>query len=91
MPAEQVHNAERQRIVGSDDSEVGLVLPGEGLQGGQVLAVATGLASGKTEPTGWQWALVLGSLVIYILAIIEVGIGGVMVLRDLFKRPQLST
>ncbi|MCX5971526.1 MAG: hypothetical protein NTV14_08525 [Coprothermobacterota bacterium] len=28
------------------------------LVGSQVLAVATGLASGQTEPTGWLWTLV---------------------------------
>jgi hypothetical protein len=53
--------------------------------GGQALAEVTGLASGETEPSGWQWALVLGSLGIYSLAIIGVGVAGVMVLRDLFK------
>jgi len=55
------------------------------LVGGQALAVATGLASGETEATGWQWALVLGSLIAYILALIAVGVGGVLLLRDLYK------
>ena len=54
--------------------------------GGQVLAVVTGLASGAAEPVGWRWALVLGSLVLYSLAIVGVGIGGILLLRDLFKR-----
>ena len=54
--------------------------------GGQVLAVVTGLASGGAEPVGWRWALVLGSLVLYSLAIVGVGIGGILLLRDLFKR-----
>ena len=36
MLAEQIHDAERQRVVGSDDGEVGVVLPGEGMEGGQV-------------------------------------------------------
>ena len=58
--------------------------------GGQALAVVTGLADGSTEIGGWQWALVLGSLVLYALAIVDVGIGGVLVLRDLFKHQQLS-
>lgn len=58
--------------------------------GGQALAVVTGLADGSTEIGGWQWALVLGSLVLYALAIVDVGIGGVLVLRDLFKHRQLS-
>jgi len=55
------------------------------LVGGQVLAVVTGLASGATEPTGWWWGLVLGSLVVYSLALIAIGVGGVLLLRDLFK------
>jgi hypothetical protein len=46
--------------------------------GGQVFAVVTGLASGANEPVGWRCALVLGSLVIYSLAIIEVGVGEVL-------------
>jgi hypothetical protein len=55
------------------------------LAGSQGLAVATGLASGRTNPGGWQWALVLAGLVAYILAVIVTGIGGVLLLRDLFK------
>lgn len=58
--------------------------------GGQALAVVTGLADGSTEIGGWQWTLVLGSLVLYTLAIVEIGVGGVLVLRDLFKHQQLS-
>ena len=59
------------------------------LVGGQALAVATGLASGATEPTGWQWALVLSSLIGFILALIAVGVGGALLLGDLFKRPRM--
>jgi hypothetical protein len=58
------------------------------LIGGQGLAVVTGLASGANEATGWRMALVLGSLVIYVLAVIVTGVGGIMLLRDLFKTPQ---
>ena len=32
---------------------------------GQALASVTGLASGRTEPTGWPWALVLALLAAY--------------------------
>lgn len=53
--------------------------------GGQALAVVTGLADGSTEIGGWQWALVLGALVLYTLAVIDVGVGGILLLRDLFK------
>ena len=53
--------------------------------GSQALAVATGLASGETEATGWPWALVLGSLIAFILALIAVGVGGILLLKDLYR------
>jgi len=55
------------------------------LLGGQWLAVVTGLASGETEPVGWIWGVVIASLVTYTLAIILVGTGGALLLKDLFK------
>ncbi len=58
------------------------------LVGGQALAVATGLASGETEPTGLPWALVVASLGLYIAALVAVGIGGALLLRDLFVAPK---
>jgi hypothetical protein len=57
------------------------------LVGSQMLAVVTGLASGRTEPTGWWWALVLASIVVYTLALAAIGFGGVLLLRDLSKPP----
>jgi hypothetical protein len=50
-----------------------------------VLAVVTGLASGETEPAGWPWALVLASLAGYALALVAMGVGGALLLRDLFR------
>lgn len=61
------------------------------LIGGQALAVVTGLANGLTEIGGWQWMLVIASLVLYTLAVIETGIGGILILRDVFKPHQFST
>ena len=55
------------------------------LVGGQGLAFATGLASGEIEPVGWWWALVLGAIISYALALVAIGVGGVLLLRDLFK------
>jgi hypothetical protein len=55
------------------------------LVGGQALAVVTGLASGRTEPTGWPWALVIASLALFVLALVILGVGGVLLVRDLFK------
>jgi len=61
------------------------------LVGGQVLAVVTGLASGRTAPNGWQWLLVLASLIIYSLAVVAMGVGGVLMLGDLFRAPRSTT
>ena len=58
------------------------------LMGGQVLAVATGLASGEAEPSGLAWVLVLASIVAYNAALVLVGIGEVFLLRDLFLNPK---
>jgi hypothetical protein len=58
------------------------------LFGGQALAVVTGLASGEIEPAGIWWILVLASLGIYSLALVIVGLGGALILRDLFKGPR---
>ena len=55
------------------------------LFGGQGLAVITGLASGESEPTGWKMAIVLGTIIGYALALVAVGVGGILLLRELFK------
>lgn len=55
------------------------------LLGGQGLAVITGLASGETAPAGWRMAVVLAALIAYDLALVAVGVGGVLLLRNLFK------
>jgi hypothetical protein len=55
------------------------------LFGGQGLAVVTGLASGANEAVGWRLALVVASLTLYSLAVIATGVGGALLLRDLFK------
>ena len=64
------------------------------LVGGQALAVATGLASGDAEPAGWLWALVLASIAVYSLALVVIAVGGVLLVRDLFKplrSPEVTT
>ena len=58
--------------------------------GGQALAVVTGLADGSTEIGGWQWALVLATLAGYSLAIVAMGVGGILLLRELFTPRQAS-
>jgi hypothetical protein len=64
--------------------ELGIAI--DSLVGGQTLAVVTGLASGETEPVGWRWIFVLASLAIYSLALVAMGVGGILLLRDLFKK-----
>ncbi len=73
----------RALIGGALGAAVGLLVVG------QALAVATGVASGETEPTGWPLALVMGSIVAYILAVIAIGVGGESLLHNLFdtRRP----
>jgi len=51
----------------------------------QGLAVVTGLASGETQPGGWQWALVLLMLAGYTLAVITLGISGVRLVSNLYR------
>jgi hypothetical protein len=75
----------RARLIGWS-----LVLAAALLVGGQTLAVVTGLASGEIEPAGWPWTLVLGSLIVFLLAALGVGVGGILLLRDLFEPGQLS-
>jgi hypothetical protein len=58
------------------------------LVGGQLLAEVTGLASGAIEPTGWPWILVLVSLIGYVLALVETGIASVLLVREVFQRPE---
>jgi hypothetical protein len=53
---------------------------------GSLVAKVTGLADGRIEPTGWQWALVLAFLAGYILAVIVLGVGGILLIRDLFRK-----
>jgi hypothetical protein len=55
---------------------------------GQALAVLSGLAHGETEPAGLWWALVLASIAVYSAAVVAVGVGGALLLRDLFNRPE---
>ncbi len=58
------------------------------LVAGQVLAVVTGLASGETEPAGLAWTLVLASIGVYSLALVLMGIAGILLLRNLFRQAQ---
>jgi lipid-A-disaccharide synthase-like uncharacterized protein len=51
----------------------------------QILAMVTGLASGEMEPPAWLQLGIVGLIVIYDLALVVIGVGGVLLLRELFK------
>lgn len=50
-----------------------------------VLPVVTGLATGQTAPEGWPMAVVLGALGLFTVALMILGVGGILLLRDLFR------
>ena len=56
-----------------------------------VIPVVTGLASGEREPVGFWFALVLAILALYSLSLVSLAIGGMLLLRDLFRAQQLPT
>ncbi len=70
----------RQRLIGWS-----LAIAVGSLVASQSLAVVTGLASGEAEPAGWRLIIVLTFLAGYSLALIIMAVGGVLLLRDLFK------
>ena len=53
--------------------------------GGMILAQTSGLATGETEPAGLAWALVLGSIILFDLLIVSLGLIGILLLVKLFK------
>jgi len=55
------------------------------LVGSMGLAQITGLASGKTEATGWLMTVVLIPLVMFLLTLVITGLGGVLLVKDLSK------
>ena len=54
------------------------------LVAGQSLALATGMASGETEPSRGLLTLVLGSVGLYVLGLVAIGVGGVFLAKDVF-------
>ena len=56
------------------------------LFGGQALAVVTGLASGETPAVGWQWAIVTAMIIGYAVATAVIGVGGLLLVRDLRRK-----
>ncbi len=52
---------------------------------GQLLAVLTGLATSVDDPSGFWWILVLATIALYSIFVFIIGIGGLLLLGDLFK------
>lgn len=60
------------------------------LLGTQGLAVITGLASGEREAAGFWFILVNTLLVLFILALLATAVGGLLLLRTLFRPSELT-
>jgi hypothetical protein len=54
----------------------------------QVVAVVTGLADGRVQVGGWQSTLVFGLYGGFLLALILIAVGGIFLLRDLYKKTE---
>ena len=53
---------------------------------GALLTTVTGLASGETELEGLWWAFLVAPLLVYSLGLVFAGVGGVLLLLELFRR-----
>ena len=56
------------------------------LAGGQILAIASGLASGAIEPGGLVFAVVIAAIVIYNLAVVLLAVLGIVLIRRVFRK-----
>lgn len=54
--------------------------------GGIILLVAAIRARSQVKLIGWEWMLMLGILAAYTVSIVVVGVGGILMLRELFRR-----
>jgi hypothetical protein len=70
----------RQKLIGW-----GIGIAVVALIASQALAVVTGLASGETEPAGILWVFVLSLYALYPLALVLLGVAGVLLWRDVFR------
>ena len=51
----------------------------------QVVAVVTGIASGRTEPAGFWFGLMLVFFAAFFLSLVILAIGGTLLTRDLYR------
>jgi len=73
--------SKRQRKLIGWSLAAAIVLP---FLGGSLAAV-TGLASGETAEGNWQSALVFAFIALYTLAVILLGVAGILLIRDVFQ------
>jgi hypothetical protein len=76
-------------------SRLRIIAWGLGIVGGLLvvavlLAQVNGLVSGRTAAAGFWLVLSLVALVVYTLAVIAMGLGGVLLVRDLFQKKPVS-
>ena len=64
-------------------SQQGIIAWGLGIAAGSIAVL---MAFGDVEPGSLEWAIVVGLLIAYSLAIVVMGVGGVLLWRDLFKK-----
>ncbi|MBI5822597.1 MAG: hypothetical protein HZB18_01105 [Chloroflexi bacterium] len=64
-------------------SRQGIIAWGLGIAAGSISILN---AFGDVEPGSLKWAIVVGLLIAYSLAIVVMGVGGVLLWRDLFKK-----
>ena len=64
-------------------SRQGIIAWGLGIAAGSIAVL---MAFGDVEPSSLEWAIVVGLLVAYSLAIVVMGVGGGLLWRDLFKK-----
>ncbi len=70
----------RRRVIGWGSAAAVLLL-----YGGQGIAVVTGLASGEREAAGWPFFLAVGSIIMYAVMLAVIGVGGILLVKDLVK------
>lgn len=64
-------------------SRWGIIAWGLGIAAGSISIL---MAFGDVVPGSLEWAIVVGLLIAYSLAIVVMGVGGVLLCRDLFKK-----
>lgn len=61
------------------------------LAGAQLTAVASGLAHGDREPTGYIFGFVIGLIMLYNLLVVGIGVLGIRLVKRLYARKTLSS